>query len=79
VGCVKGTEALLTFVSQDHNAPSYAQLKHTSDHRIKEEGPDADAMGAFGFLNEAHKWRNLQIRFREFMPVGIRPLFIPVT
>jgi hypothetical protein len=38
-----------------------------------------DAMGACGFLLEAHKWINLQIRFREFMPVGIRPLLIPVT
>jgi hypothetical protein len=38
-----------------------------------------DAMGAFGFLLEAHKWINLQIRFREFMPVGVRPLLIPVT
>jgi hypothetical protein len=36
-------------------------------------------MGAFGFLREAHKWRNLQIRFREFMPVGVRPLLIAVT
>ena len=79
IGCVKGTDALLSFVSQDHNSPSYIQIKHISDPRIKEEGPDADAMGAFGFLREAHKWRNLQIRFREFMPVGIRPLFIPVT
>jgi hypothetical protein len=38
-----------------------------------------DAMGAYGFLMEAHKWRNIQIRFREFMPVGVRPLLIPVT
>ena len=38
-----------------------------------------DAMGAFGFLLEAHKWHNIQIRFREFMPVGVRPLLIPVT
>jgi hypothetical protein len=38
-----------------------------------------DAMGAFGFLLEAHKWINLQIRFREFMPVGVRPLLIAVT
>jgi hypothetical protein len=36
-------------------------------------------MGAFGFLLEAHKWRNLSVRYREFMPVGIRPLLIPVT
>jgi hypothetical protein len=38
-----------------------------------------DAMGAYGFLMEAHKWRNIQIRYREFMPVGVRPLLIPVT
>ncbi|MCP4117248.1 MAG: hypothetical protein GY737_18000 [Desulfobacteraceae bacterium] len=38
-----------------------------------------DQMGAFGFLLEAHKWRNIQIRFREFMPVGVRPLLIQVT
>jgi len=79
IGCIHGTEAELDFVSQDHNSSSYAQIKHTSDYRIKEQGPDNDAMGAFGFLMEVHKWRNLQIRFREFMPVGIRPLFIPVT
>ena len=79
IGCVKGTEAELTFVSLDHNSPSYVQIKHTSDSRIKEQGPGSNTMGAFGFLMEAHKWRNLQIRFREFMPVGIRPLFIPVT
>ena len=42
-------------------------------------GPDDDAMGAFGFLLEAHKWTNLQVRLREFMPVGVRPLIVPVT
>jgi hypothetical protein len=36
-------------------------------------------MGAFGFLLEAHKWINLGIRLREFMPVGLRPLPIAVT
>ncbi len=38
-----------------------------------------DQMGAYGFLLEAHKWRNIQIRYREFMPIGVRPLLIPVT
>jgi hypothetical protein len=46
------------------------------DHRA---GALDDQMGAYGFLLEAHKWRNLQIRFREFMPVGVRPLLLPVT
>lgn len=78
-GCVFGTEARLRFVSEIFGQPAYGQLAHTSDFRILEKGPKADAMGAFGFLLEAHKWRNIQIRFREFMPVGIRPLLIPVT
>ena len=59
--------------------PAYGQLARTSDYRILEKGPDEDAMGAFGFIKEAHKWRNICIRFREFMPVGVRALLIPVT
>lgn len=79
LGCVKGTEAQLRFVSEIFGWPAYGQLAHTTDFRIRERGPKDDAMGAFGFLLQAHKWRNIQIRFREFMPVGIRPLLIPVT
>ena len=77
--CVEGTEARLRFVSNIFEQPAYGQLAHTTDFRIRERGPRDDAMGAFSFLLEAHKWRNLQIRYREFMPVGIRPLLIPVT
>ena len=79
LGCVTGTEAKLQFVSEIFGEPAYGQLARASDFRIRERGPSDDEMGAFGFLLEAHKWRNLQIRFREFMPVGIRPLLIPVT
>jgi hypothetical protein len=77
--CVTGLEAKLRFVSEIFGQPAYGQLHETTDFRIREQGPNDDAMGAFGFLLEAHKWRNLQIRYREFMPVGIRPLLIPVT
>jgi hypothetical protein len=77
--CVKGTDAALRFRSEIFGEPAYCQLANSADWRIREQGPNDDAMGAFGFLLEAHKWRNLQIRFREFMPVGIRPLLIPVT
>ncbi len=78
-GCVKGTVAKLRFKSELFGNPAYCQLSRSADVRIREQGPDGDEMGAFGFLKEAHKWRNLQIRFREFMPVGTRPLLIPVT
>ncbi len=78
-GCVNGANAFLAFVSEVFGQPGYGQLHHTTDYRIRERGPGDDAMGAFGFLKEAHKWRNLQIRFREFMPIGVRPILIPVT
>ncbi|OPY51005.1 MAG: hypothetical protein A4E49_02505 [Methanosaeta sp. PtaU1.Bin112] len=77
--CVTGSHARLHFVSEVFGEPGYGQLAHTADYRIRERGPEEDAMGAFGFLMQAHKWRNLQIRYREFMPVGVRPLLIPVT
>jgi hypothetical protein len=77
--CVTGTEAKLRFVSEIFGQAAYGQLDRSTDIRIREQGPNDDYMGAFGFLLEAHKWRNLQIRFREFMPVGIKSLLIPVT
>ncbi len=74
-----GEEARLEFTSEFFGDPAYGQLAPMTDFRVRERGPDDDQMGAFGFLLEAHKWRNLQIRFREFMPVGVRPLLIPAT
>lgn len=79
LGCVFGTEADLRFVSEIFGTPGYGQIAWASDFRIRERGPDDDQMGAYGFNLEAHKWRNLQIRFREFMPVGVRPVLVPVT
>ncbi len=69
----------LRFVSERFLNPAYGQLARTTDFRIRERGPDDDAMGAFGFLLQSHSYRNLTIRFREFMPVGVRHLLVPVT
>ena len=77
--CVDATDAHLRFVSELFGDAAYGQLRATSDFRIRERGPGDDEMGAFNFLKEAHKWRNIQVRYREFMPVGVRPLLIPVT
>lgn len=77
--CVNGRDARLIFTSEFFGNAAYCQLSLEGDRRILGDGPNNDQMGAFNFLREAHKWRNLQIRFREFMPVGIRPLLIPVT
>jgi hypothetical protein len=77
--CVFGNDARLLFTSDYFGNPGYCQLSLECDQRILEQGVGNDQMGAFNFLLEAHKWRNLKIRFREFMPVGIRPLLVPVT
>ncbi len=77
--CVFGTDAELSFVSDIFGRAGYGQLRLRSDRKILEQGPNRDTMGAFGFLLNTHKWKNINIRYREFMPVGIRPILIPVT
>jgi len=80
-GCVNvnGESIKLHFTSEDFGEPGYGQLGYQTDFRIKERGPGDNEMGAYGFLEEANKWRNIRIRFREFMPIGVKPLLIPVT
>jgi hypothetical protein len=77
--CVHARDARIVFTSERFNDPGYAQLARETDRRVRELGPDDDAMGAFGCLLETHKWTNLHVRLREFMPVGVRPLVVPVT
>jgi hypothetical protein len=80
--CIRGADARLRFDGEWHGEPAYGRLADVSDFRLRERGPGDDAMGAFGEpldVLEAHKRRNLQIRFREFIPIGVRPLIIPVT
>jgi hypothetical protein len=76
-GCVTGVT--LQFTATTFGTPGYGQVSLDSDTRVLEKGPGNDEMGAFGFLLNSHKWRNLQIRFREFMPAGITPVIVPVT
>jgi hypothetical protein len=77
--CVRAPDARQAFVAEWFNAQGYGQLAARADLRIRTLGPQDDAMGAYGFLLEAHKWANLRLRLGEFMPVGVRPLTVPVT
>ena len=77
--CVFGTKVILSFVSEIFGQAGYAQLHLRSDRKILMQGPDNDAMGAFGYLLNTHKWKNINIRYREFMPVGVRPVLVLVT
>ena len=71
--------ALLRFTAQQFGAPGYAQLAWSCDARLREAGPGDDEMGAFGFLLNTHRWKNIGIRLREFMPLARRALLVPVT
>lgn len=77
--CVFGTQAAIRFTSEVFGTAGYAQLHFYSDRRILEQGPNHDIMGAFGYLLNTHRWKNINIRYREFMPVGVRPVLVPVT
>lgn len=77
--CVSGPGARVAFTSIRHGQPGYGQLARGTDSRVLARGPADDAMGAFGFLLEAHKQTNLDIRLREFMPVGVRALVVKLT
>jgi hypothetical protein len=77
--CVDGNDARLVFTSTWFADPGYARISRVSDSRILTRGPGDDTMGATNFLLEAHKWTNLEIRLREFMPVGVRPLVVTIT
>lgn len=77
--CTFGDGGDLRFTAEHFGMPGYAQLSQRSDSAILEQGPDNDEMGAFGFLKNTHKWKNMQIRLREYQPVGIRPVSITVT
>ncbi len=77
--CVAATDARIVFTSERFNDPGYAQLARETDARVRTQGFDDDAMGAYGFLLEAHAWANLQVRLREFTPVGSRMLVVPIT
>jgi hypothetical protein len=79
VACLFAPDARLRFTAERFGAPAYAQLALDADRRLHDEGPSADEMGAYGFLLSSHRWKNVGIRLREFAPVGIRVLTIPVT
>ena len=74
-----GDDARLRFTSELFGHPAYAQLADASDWRVRDRGPDDDHIGASNFLRLAHALRNLRIRLRELMPVGIQPHLVPVT
>ncbi len=80
VGCVFGRGGLrLQFTSEIFGRPAYAQLQRNCDSHIIEQGPGSDEMGAYGYLNNTHKWKNMAIRLREFTPAGCKAVLIPVT
>ncbi|MEM0921582.1 MAG: hypothetical protein AAGI13_00950 [Pseudomonadota bacterium] len=72
--------ATVAFTSSISGAVGYGQLdRRLTDQAVLEDGPGADEMGAFGFLQNTHRLKNLSIRLNEFTPVGIRPILASIT
>lgn len=77
--CTTAGVARLRFEAETFGSPAYGQLRQDCDRLILEQGPGGDEMGAFGYLLNTHKWKNISIRSREFMPAGVRPVLITIT
>ncbi len=76
------------FTSRVFGRPGYAQLLEGVDRAIVAGGPspsiaegaeDGSEMGAFAREKTAIKLRSLAIKYEEYMPLGLAPVFIPVT
>ncbi len=83
---LRGPAAL--FVSQRFGEPGYAQLSRYADREIVNGEPgasvlagaqDGSEMGAFARERNAVKERGLQLKLREYMPVGLTPVLIYAT
>jgi len=77
--CLAAAQARLYFVAEDFGAPAYAQIAQGSDAPVFDHGPGDDEFGAYGFARNTHRWKNLSIRFREYMPVGVRAVTVVVA
>jgi hypothetical protein len=67
------------FTVQRYGQPAYAQLTRTTAEAIRTGAADGAEMGAFAMLKQPQRFVNLQVRFQEYMPVGLQPGFIYVT
>jgi hypothetical protein len=76
------------FTSRVFGKPAYAQLLIGVDAQIlsgrqgasiAEGAEDGSEMGAFWRERHAVKQRALAIKYQEFMPLGMVPVFVPVT
>ena len=76
---VSGPGVPVVLTSARHGQPGYVQLARGTGFDVTARGPVDDAMGATGFLLETHKRVNLDVRLREFMPVGARALVLLLT
>ncbi|MDD5036500.1 MAG: hypothetical protein PHE55_17285 [Methylococcaceae bacterium] len=86
--CVEIQPQASVFVSRKFGEPEYAQLGEDADKSIQHGAIDAtisegaengSAMGAFSSEQYPIKMRALAMKFEEYMPMGLVPVFINVT
>ena len=67
------------FVSREFGHPAYGQLAQGVDAAISEGAEDGSAMGAFARERNAIKERGLRLKYAEYLPLGLTPVFVYVT
>ena len=88
--CVEIPQQAPVFVSRKFGDPAYAQLAEDADTMIVNIGGDSGTsisqgaesgseMGAFSKEQYSIKMRALKLKYQEYMPMGLMPVFINVT
>lgn len=81
---LKETEIILArldpqFTSMCYGEPGYAQLSPGCAEEIRTGAEDGTEIGAFCSLKQPQREANLNIRLKEYLPLGLEPGFIYVT
>jgi hypothetical protein len=67
------------FTSRAFGHPGYIQLRRDADRAIREGAENGSEMGACYPEMNAIKERSLLLELQELMPLGLVPVFVPVT
>jgi hypothetical protein len=68
-----------TFVSTEYGQPGFAQLSTSCPAEVASGGPDEAEMGAFSFLSQPQRLKNLRASLDDYLRVGLEAGILFVT
>jgi hypothetical protein len=77
--CLSDGIKMPSFTSKKYGDPGYIQLSVICPEEIKSGGEDGLEIGAFYFLKQPQRLKNLKVAWNEYLPVGVNAGVIYIT